>query len=62
MMKDWTIYCKKTFRNLQFNAEDWGTNPEWDRAITRDFYLGVFDCGNPNPKRAESVRTPMSTR
>ena len=47
--KDWTVYCKKTFRNLQANAEDWDTSPEWNRAITRDFYLGVFDCGNPNP-------------
>lgn len=47
--KDWTIYCEKTYRNLQANAISWGTSAEWDRAITRDFYLGVFDSGNPNP-------------
>ena len=29
-------------------AHNWGKSKEWDRAITRDFYLGVFDSGNPN--------------
>lgn len=46
--KDWTIYCEKTFNNLRANAHNWGKSKEWDRAITRDFYLGVFDSGNPN--------------
>ncbi len=48
MKKDWTIYCEKTFNNLRANAHKWGQSKEWDRAITRDFYLGVFDSGNPN--------------
>ncbi len=48
-MKDWTIYCEKTYNNLRANRHNWGRSSEWDRAITRDFYLGVFDCGNPNP-------------
>jgi hypothetical protein len=47
--KDWNIYCEKTFNNLKANAHKWGTSQEWDRAISRDFYLGVFDSGNPNP-------------
>jgi hypothetical protein len=49
MKKDWNIYCEKTFNNLKSNYHKWGESPEWDRAISRDFYLGVFDSGNPNP-------------
>ena len=49
MTKDWTIYCEKTFNNLNANSHKWGVSSDWDRAITRDFYLGVFDSGNPNP-------------
>ena len=46
--KDWNVYCEKTFNNLRSNAHNWNKTDEWCRAITRDFYLGVFDSGNPN--------------
>lgn len=49
MKKNWKIYCQKTFNNLKANQHEWETSPEWKRAISRDFYLGVFDSGNPNP-------------
>ena len=47
--KDWQITCKKAFRNLNANDCDWDTCAQWKREITRDFYLAVFDSGNPNP-------------
>tara|TARA_Y100001970_G_scaffold180768_1_gene220077 strand:- start:533 stop:1087 length:555 start_codon:yes stop_codon:yes gene_type:complete len=47
--KDWKVYCEKTFNNLKANSHNWERSSNWDRAITRDFYIGVFDCGNPNP-------------
>lgn len=49
MKKDWKITCKKAFRNLNANACDWNTCDQWKREISRDFYLAVFDSGNPNP-------------
>ena len=49
MKKDWKVYCEKTFNNLKANSHKWRSSPNWDRAITRDYYIGVFDCGNPNP-------------
>ena len=49
MKKDWKVYAEKTFNNLKANSHKWRSSPNWDRAITRDYYIGVFDCGNPNP-------------
>lgn len=49
MKKDWKVNCEKTFNNLNANSHKWGVSHEWNRAITRDFYLGVFDSGTPNP-------------
>lgn len=46
--KDWEVYCEKTFNNLRANAQNWGSCSNWNRALTRDFYLGVFDAGTPN--------------
>ena len=49
MKKDWKVYAEKTFNNLKANSHKWRSSPNWNRAITRDYYIGVFDCGNPNP-------------
>jgi hypothetical protein len=34
---------------MRANAHKWGESHEWNIALARDFYLGVFDSGNPNP-------------
>jgi hypothetical protein len=47
-MKDWTIYCETTYNSLRANIHNWG-KPEFARPITRIYYIGVFDCGVPNP-------------
>lgn len=49
MKKDWKVNCEKTFNNLNANSHKWGESHAWNRSITRDFYLGVWDSGNPNP-------------
>jgi hypothetical protein len=47
-MKDWKVYCETTFNSLKANVHNWG-KPEFARPITRIYYIGVFDCGVPNP-------------
>lgn len=46
--KNWKAYCQTTFNSLRSNVENWG-NPDFFRPITRLYYIGVFDCGVPNP-------------
>ena len=41
-------YCQTTFNSLGANVHNWG-KPEYTRPLTRLFYVGVFDCGNPYP-------------
>ena len=41
-------YCETTFNCLKANVHNWG-KPEYNRPISRIYYCGVFDCGNPNP-------------
>ena len=41
-------YCQTTFNSLGANVHNWG-KPEYIRPLTRLFYVGVFDCGNPYP-------------
>ena len=48
MKRDWTIFCEKTFNSMRANGHKWNESPEWNIALARDFYLGVFDSGNPN--------------
>ena len=48
MKKDWKYYCETTYNALKANVHNWG-KPEFARPITRIYYIGVFDCGNPNP-------------
>jgi len=48
MKKDWKYYCETTYNALRANVHNWG-KPEFARPITRIYYIGVFDCGNPNP-------------
>lgn len=47
-MKDWKVYCETTYNSLRCNVHNWG-RPEFARPITRIYYIGVFDCGMPNP-------------
>lgn len=47
-MKDWRPYCETAFNGLRCNVKNWG-NPKYTRPITRIYYFGVFDSGNPNP-------------
>jgi hypothetical protein len=47
-MKDWKVYCETSFNGLGANLHNWG-NPKYTRPITRIYYFGVFDSGNPNP-------------
>lgn len=47
-MKDWKAYCETTYNSLRSNIHNW-KNPEFVRPITRIYYIGVFDCGTPNP-------------
>lgn len=47
-MKDWKAYCETTYNSLRSNIHNWG-KPEFARPITRIYYIGVFDCGTPNP-------------
>lgn len=49
MKRNWQIFCEKTYNNMRANAHKWNESPEWNIALARDFYLGVFDSGNPNP-------------
>lgn len=48
MKKDWNPYCETAFNGLRCNSANWG-KPEFARPITRIYYFGVFDAGNPNP-------------
>ena len=41
-------YCQTIFNSLGANVHNWG-KPEYTRPLTRLFYVGVFDCGNPYP-------------
>lgn len=47
-MKNWKSYCETTYNSLRANVHNWG-KPEFARPITRIYYIGVFDTGNPNP-------------
>ena len=50
MLRKVEINCEKCFHNIKANSHKWGIGDhEWERAITRDYYLPVFDCGNPLP-------------
>ncbi len=49
MKRNWQIFCEKTYNNMRANVHKWNESPEWNIALARDFYLGVFDSGNPNP-------------
>lgn len=46
-MKDWRPYCETAYHGLRCNQGNWG-KPEFARPITRIYYFGVFDAGNPN--------------
>ena len=46
----WEEYCETTFNSLRANIHNWG-KPEFDRPLTRIYYIGVFDCGTPNHTR-----------
>ena len=48
-------YCETTFNCLKANVHNWG-KPEYSRPISRIYYSGVFDCGNPNPTGLISAR------
>lgn len=48
MKRNWQIFCEKTYNNMRANAHKWNESDEWNIALARDFYLGVFDSGNPN--------------
>jgi len=48
MNKDWNPYCETAFNGLRYNSMNWD-KPEFARPITRIYYFGVFDAGNPNP-------------
>ncbi len=41
-------YCETTYNSLKANVHNWG-KPEYARPLSRIYYAGVFDCGNPNP-------------
>ena len=43
----WEQYCETTYNSLQANVKNWG-KPGFFRPLTRIYYMGVFDCGNPN--------------
>jgi len=43
----WEEYCETTYNSLKANVHNWG-RPEFFRPLTRTYYMGVFDCGNPN--------------
>ena len=47
-VKDWKVYCETAFNGLRCNVMNWN-NPQYSRPITRIYYFGVFDSGNPNP-------------
>ena len=46
----WEEYCETTYNSLKANVHNWG-KPEFFRPLTRIYYMGVFDCGNPNHTR-----------
>ena len=46
----WEEYCETTYNSLRANVHNWG-RPEFFRPLTRIYYMGVFDCGNPNHTR-----------
>ena len=43
----WEEYCETTYNSLRANVHNWG-KPEYERPITRIFYIGVFDSGLPH--------------
>jgi hypothetical protein len=49
MMEKWEVYAEGTFNNMKGNAHNWERSFDDKRKISRDFYYGVFDAGNPNP-------------
>jgi hypothetical protein len=49
MMEKWEVYAEGTFNNMRANAHNWERSFDDKRKISRDFYYGVFDAGNPNP-------------
>ena len=49
MMEKWEVYAEGTFNNMRGNAHNWDRSFDDKRKISRDFYYGVFDAGNPNP-------------
>jgi hypothetical protein len=49
MMEKWEVYAEGTFNNMRGNIHNWNRSFDDKRKISRDFYYGVFDAGNPNP-------------
>ena len=55
-MQKWEVYAEGTFNNMRANAHNWTRSFDDRRKISRDFYYGVFDSGNPNPTGLISQR------
>lgn len=47
MKSHWRNHCKATFNALRANVDNW-KDPSYFRAITRIYYIGVFDCKQVN--------------
>jgi len=42
--KNWEAYCETAFNSMKANIHNWG-KPDFDRPLTRIFYINVFDSG-----------------
>ena len=42
--KDWKVYCETACNSLRANIHNWG-KLEFNRPISRTYYINVFDCG-----------------
>lgn len=42
--KNWESYCETAFNSMKANIHNWG-KPDFERSLTRIFYINVFDSG-----------------